>query len=280
VAGCAAPASGRGLWPPGCGGSRRSWARSRRGCRPVSVRWPRSCGRSRRRTARPPPASACWSCSPARGCSPHTDSPWADAAARARIAATGKLERLFRTVREQFLVELEGRQLDSLEELNRLFQAWPQEAHHRRSHSERGETPLARYTAQQPRRADAGDDPELLRQAFLWRETRTVSKAATVSLSGNRHGLDAALVGCRVELLFDPFDRERIEVRYQGRPFGLAVPHTIGRHAHPQAAREPHEAEPPPKTGIDYLRLLEEEHEQALRRQISYRDLAPGEERR
>lgn len=190
-----------------------------------------------------------------------------------RPQGRGKLERFFRTVRDHFLVELAERALDSLEELNRLFQAWLQQAYHRRLHSETGETPLERYTASSPRRADAGDDPELLRQAFLWRETRTVTKTATVSLYGNRYEVDAALVGCRVELLYDPFDLERIEVRYQGRPFGLAVPHTIGRHAHPQAAREPAEEEPPPPTGIDYLRLLEHQHEQELRRQISYRDL-------
>jgi putative transposase len=195
-----------------------------------------------------------------------------------RPQGRGKLERFFRTVRERFLVELGERPLESLDELNRLFQGWLHQAYHRRLHSETGETPLERYTASQPRRADAGDDPELLRQAFLWREARTVSKTATVSLHGNRYEVDAALVGCRVELLYDPFDLNRIEVRYQDRPFGLAVPHTIGRHTHPQAAREPGEPEPPPRTGIDYLRLLETEHTQQLRRQINYRELPAKEE--
>ena len=181
-----------------------------------------------------------------------------------------------RTVRDHFLVELARRELASLDELNRLFRAWLQQAYHTRPHSETKQTPLERYTASAPRRADAGDEPELLRQAFLWQEQRSVAKTATVSLHGNRYEVDAALVGCRVELLYDPFDLERIEVRYQGRPFGLAVAHTIGRHAHPQAAREPAEPDPPPPTtGIDYLRLLETEHERSLRRRINYRDLDP-----
>lgn len=190
-----------------------------------------------------------------------------------RPQGRGKVERFFRTVRERFLVELDGREPGSLEELNRLFTAWVHQAYHRRVHSETGETPLQRYTASPPRRADAGDDPDLLRQAFLWRETRTVAKTATVSLHGNRYEVDDALIGCRVELLYDPFDLDRIEVRYQERPFGLAVPHTIGRHAHPQASREPAQATPPPTTGIDYLRLLEADHGQALRRRITYRNL-------
>ena len=193
-----------------------------------------------------------------------------------RPQGRGKLERLFRTVRDHFLVELARRELASLDELNNLFRAWLRQAYHLRVHGETKQTPLERYTASAPRRADAGAEPELLREAFLWQEQRTVAKTATVSLQGNRYEVDAALVGCRVELYFDPFELERIEVRYQGRPFGLAVPHTIGRHAHPAATREPAEAEPPPKTGIDYLRLLANEHERSLRRQITYRDLAPA----
>ena len=57
-----------------------------------------------------------------------------------------------------------------------------------------------------------------------------------------------------VTLPFDPFDLTRIEVRYQHRPFGLAVPLVIGRHTHPQADREV--PPPPAPTGIDYLKLL------------------------
>jgi len=188
-----------------------------------------------------------------------------------RPQGRGKLERFFRTVREHFLVEVAQRELQDLEELNRLFTAWYQRVYHGRVHSETGETPLARYTATAPRRADAAG-PELLREAFLWRERRAVTKTATVSLHGNTYEVDQALAGRRVELLFDPFDLERIEIRHDGRPFGLAVPHTIGRHVHP-AAREERAQEPAPRTGIDYLALVEREHERSLARRIAYRDL-------
>jgi putative transposase len=93
-----------------------------------------------------------------------------------------------------------------------------------------------------------------LREAFLWSQERTVTKTATVSLHGNQYEVDAALVGRKVELVFDPFDLIRIEVRYQHRPFGTAVPLVIGRHTHPQAEREL--PPPPTSTGIDYLKLL------------------------
>jgi len=189
-----------------------------------------------------------------------------------RAAATkGKIERFFRTVRDQFLVEID----DGVElaELNRLFSAWLEVVYHRRTHSETGQTPLERFEAAG---APQLPTPALLREAFLWSQERTVTKTATVSLHGNSYEVDPALVGRKVELVFDPFDLTRIEVRYQHRPMGLAVPLVIGRHTHPQAERE---LPPPPTgTGIDYLRLLAEQRDAELGgHPIDYSALADGD---
>ncbi len=185
-----------------------------------------------------------------------------------RAATTkGKIERFFRTVRDQFLVEIN----DGVElaDLNRLFSAWLEVVYHRRVHSETKMTPLARFEAAG---APVLPTPALLREAFLWCQERTVTKTATVSLFGNQYEVDAALLARKVELLFDPFDLSRIEVRYQHRPFGLAVPLLIGRHTHPQAAREP--SPPPAATGIDYLKLLAQKRDAELSgRRIDYASL-------
>jgi putative transposase len=190
-----------------------------------------------------------------------------------RAATTkGKIERFFRTVRDQFLVEIEGRQGVDLAELNRLFSAWLEVVYHRRVHSETNATPLERFMAAG---APALPSPALLREAFLWSETRTVTKTATVSLHGNDYEVDAALAGRKVELVFDPFDLTRIEVKYQHRPFGLAVPVWIGRHTHPQAKGEPQA--PAPSTGIDYLGLLAAKRDAEIAGQrIDYASLANG----
>src|SRR6201993_2870048 len=176
-----------------------------------------------------------------------------------------------RTVRDQFLVEID----DGIElaELNRLFSAWLEVVYHRRVHSETKETPLARFDAAG---APALPTPALLREAFLWSVERTVTKTATVSLHGNSYEVDPALVGRKVELVFDPFDLTRIEVRYRHRPFGTAAPLQIGRYTHPQAARE---LPPPPTgTGIDYLKLLAEQRDAELRgHRIDYSTLAEAE---
>ena len=72
----------------------------------------------------------------------------------------------------------------------------------------------------------------------MWSERRTVRKTATVALHGNTYQVDPSLAGRKVELIFDPFDLTSIEVRWQGSPAGQAIPHVIGRHAHPKARPE------------------------------------------
>jgi len=194
-----------------------------------------------------------------------------------RAATTkGKIERFFRTVRDQFLVEVDGRPNLDLPELNRLFSAWLEVVYHRRVHSETKATPLERFMAAG---APTLPTPALLREAFLWSQTRTVTKTATVSLHSNDYEVDAALAGRKVELVFDPFDLTRIEVRYLHRPFGLAVPVRIGRHTHPQARNEPAPAAAP--TGIDYLGLLAAKRDAEIAdRRIDYSALAnDGEDR-
>ncbi len=187
-----------------------------------------------------------------------------------RAATTkGKIERFFRTCRDRFLVELGHRDDLELSELNRLFGAWLEVVYHRRVHTETGQTPLARFAAASPPTLPT---PALLRDAFLWSESRMVTKTATVSLHGNDYEVDAALAGRRCELLFDPFDLSRVEVRYQDRPFGPATPVRIGRRTHPKAETM---VEPPAApTGIDYLGLLAAQRDAELGgRRIDYAQL-------
>jgi putative transposase len=186
-----------------------------------------------------------------------------------RPEGRGKIERVFRTIREQVLVELEDRPPASLEELNRIFQSWVEQVYHRRVHTETGQTPLERFLAPGP--------PPLpyelaLTGAFRWSERRTVSKTATVGMHGNTYEVDADLAGRPVDLVFDPFDLADVAVQIDGRHVGLAIALQIKRHVHPRAQPPTQPAEP---TGIDYLGLIEKRHDQHLQRRIDYRNL-PG----
>ena len=144
----------------------------------------------------------------------------------------GKIVRFFRTVRNQFLVEIAAgpgsagtcvRSL-SLAELNSLFTAWVEQVYHQRVHTETGMPPRQRFLATGP---PIPTPTALLTQAFRWGEWRTVTKTATVSLHGNHDEVDASLAGSKVELVFDPFDLSDIDVGHHDRPVGKAVPFRI-----------------------------------------------------
>lgn len=209
-----------------------------------------------------------------------------------RPAGRGKIERFFRTVRDQFLVEITdtldapgdldltasssstgagsavGTAVASLAELNSLFTAWVEQVYHQRIHSETEQPPLARFLAAGP---PAPVPADLLAEAFRWGEWRTVTKTGTVSLQGNHYEVDPALAGYKVELVFDPFDLTDIDVRHHGRDVGKAVPFRIGKHVHSKAASDTPAAVAP--TGIDYLRLIQDRHTQALGQRLQYAHL-------
>lgn len=189
-----------------------------------------------------------------------------------RPEGRGKIERAFRTVRQQFFVELQDRPAGSLEELGGLFQAWVETVYHQRVHSETGQAPLQRFLAAGP---PALPSERSLREAFRWSERRTVSATGTFGMHGNRYEVDPGLAGRRVELIFDPLALADVEVRVDGHHAGLAVPLAIKRHVHPRARLEP---PPPPRpAGIDYLGLVRARHERGLERQIDYRNLPPAD---
>jgi len=197
-----------------------------------------------------------------------------------RPQGKGKIERFFRTVRDQFLVEVTGETaaaISGLAELNKLLAAWVETVYHTAPHSETGMQPLRRWQQGIPAPLPL-PSPAQLREAFLWSEHRTVTKTAMVSLHGNTYQVDQLLAGRKVELVFDPFDLTAIEVRHRGQPSGTAAPFTIGRHSHPKAKPEQPGRAPEP-TGISYLNLISAAHDNQLGERINYAALlgsSPG----
>jgi putative transposase len=200
-----------------------------------------------------------------------------------RPQGRGKIERLFETVRAQFLVEVAtagaatqaGTPVGSVSELEELFGSWRAQAYHQTPHSETGQAPAARLANGRSRHRPAA--PKLIEEAFLWQDFRTVTKAGTISLHGNRYEVDPSLAGRKVELLYNPLDLTvGVRVRHRGVEMGQAAPQVIGRHSHPQAS--PAAPAPAPATGIDYLRILAEAHRAEQGAAIEFQALAddPG----
>jgi putative transposase len=181
----------------------------------------------------------------------------------------GKQERLNRFIRERFLSEAEAHGIASFAELNDRFLAWSEQVCNTRQHAETGQPPIARFTSQG---SFPTVDPALVREAFRWSVVRRVTRTASVSLAGNHYSVDPSLIGRRIELRFDPEDLTRLDVFWDGRPVGQAIPFIIGRHVHRQVPQALPPS-PPLATGVDYLGLVQAEHDEHLLGQIAYRDL-------
>jgi len=135
----------------------------------------------------------------------------------------GKMERWFRTVRMQLLPLLRPEQLVSLDALNRALAAWVEGEYHHAPHRGLGdESPADKWarTSEGVRMptADLGDH-------FLAEQKRNVQKDRTVTLDGVAFEVDAALVGERVTLRFDPArkpDKRTVEVWHEGKRIEVA----------------------------------------------------------
>lgn len=137
----------------------------------------------------------------------------------------GKIERLIRTLQEQFEagLRLEGESAGSLEELNRKLFHWIENDYHMTTHSAIEETPLERYRRAigTLRQLPADVDIEPL---FYTRCQRTVRKDGTVVLGKTLYEVPLHLRGLRVELRYDPFQMDRMEVWHDKRFVRLACP--------------------------------------------------------
>lgn len=144
----------------------------------------------------------------------------------------GKVERFWQTVASGFINEAEHADIQTLDELNRLFWGWL-DTYNQRKHGSTGQTPIDRWEAgsehvTRPHPAD-------LAEAFLWAETRLVKKTGAFSLSGNEYQVDDSLVGKTVEVRYDPLDLAIMRV-YEGGAFvGVAIPAVLAAHTHRKA---------------------------------------------
>jgi putative transposase len=179
----------------------------------------------------------------------------------------GKVERFFRFVRSDFLPELAHASVTSLAQLNESLLAWLEVVYHPKLHTETGQAPLERYR-QDPAPATRPVDPATLRQAFLHRDQRKVTKTATISFQGNRYRVPDYLRGQTLELRYDPFDLSQLELWFQDTFLQMAQTDQLVQPIHPEVTPDPRPASPPPDTGLDYLALLRTEHQRLIQAQL------------
>lgn len=137
-------------------------------------------------------------------------------------AAKGKIERFFRTVREQFL----SRSLDlsSIEALNRQFIAWVEEQYNAQKHSVLEMAPLDRFALDRSRVRYLPPN-EANDEMFFVEEDRTVRADNTFSFKSIRFEAPRHLPDRTVQIRFErKRPTQRVVVYYKGERMGEARP--------------------------------------------------------
>jgi len=137
-------------------------------------------------------------------------------------ASKGKIERVFRTIRMQFLESLPS-DVQSLEELNSMFQAYAESTYNLRIHASlEGRSPMDRYLKDKEHFRFVSS-AESLDRVFLHEAIRKVKKDATISLLNRVYEVPQPLIGQSVTVRFDPEDSSRAYIKLGEPPSLLTV---------------------------------------------------------
>jgi putative transposase len=180
----------------------------------------------------------------------------------------GKLERWHRTLRDQFLSEIDFARGVAIEDANARLWAWLEAIYHRQPHGglEEGISPLARYQRDLPRIRTLGPLAREIEAIFYHRIERLVRRDGTVSYQGRRFEVPYALVGRRVRLVVDPHRGQVMGVEdAEGRSLGAVTPlDRLANRDRPRARALPADADassaPPSGAGPSLVDLAVERY--------------------
>ena len=183
--------------------------------------------------------------------------------------AKGKIERFMGTV-DQFLAEIKLLKPKTLQELNEAFGSWLEEGYNHKGHSAlEQETPAAYFAGDsRPIRFATAEE---LREAFLWEEDRKVDATGCIKYRNKLYDVGPDLAGQTIEIRFDPFAPETIEVWLNGKRERKARELVLNQERPTPATQQ---TKTPDRSR--YLDLLSKQAKERRKKRlgaISYRDL-------
>ncbi len=186
----------------------------------------------------------------------------------------GKQERFNLTV-DSFIDEVGLNPPESIEELNKLFNAWLSECYQNKVHSALGVTPETAF------KSDSMPlnypDEAILASAFLHCETRKVNKSGCISFMGKDYDVGILYAGQTVDVVYDPQNIAKVRIEPKSHEPFYAEPAKIGTHV----AKKPTRAEIE-RIPTDSSRLLDAVRKSADERErravISYSIAMGGDE--
>lgn len=159
----------------------------------------------------------------------------------------GVVEKYHQVV-DQFILEAKLHKIKTLEELNRYWKIYIEEYYHEKPHdgikefykSHNKEVPDCGITPKAEWNKDTRPlyyiDPDVVAKAFLHHETRIVDKGACISFKGRKYETKVSLIGCKVEVAYDPCSDKTITISYPGIESFTAEPLVIKPFCDPTPA--------------------------------------------
>jgi putative transposase len=152
-------------------------------------------------------------------------------------AGRGKIERYFRTVRDQFIRPLPKDSITSLDDINIKFHTWLESEYHRNPHRGlKGKTPLEVWLQKSHLITTIPADIDL-DEVFQFEMKRRVYGDSTITLDGFLYEVPYILAGKNVKIRFSPFqERPVISVFYNNKNYGTA--RTVDTYANTKIKRD------------------------------------------
>ena len=195
----------------------------------------------------------------------------------------GKIEK-FHQVVDSFLDEAKAKKIKTLEAMNEYWQIFLDEYYHKDPHDgireyykglgvtvpPEGITPFQEWS--RDKRPLTFMDAGVVAKAFLNHEERLVDKGACISFKGRKYETKPALIGCRVNISYDPAAPEIVTVSYPGVDPFEAKPLDIGSYCDkvPTLPLSMQEAEVKTSRLLDALKNRRDENRQRKTDAISF----------
>lgn len=197
----------------------------------------------------------------------------------------GKIEK-FHQVVDKFIREAKLKDIRSLDELNRLWSIYLEDAYHQTPHDGIAEyyrclgsdVPPEGITPQQEWNRDTRPlnfiDTTVIAEAFLHHESRKVDKGACIQFRGKRYETKPSLIGSTVEIAYDPANPEILTISHPNMASFTAKPLTIRSYCDQSPAIPVSMQAEPPKTSrlLDGLEARHRESKRMMTDAISFAD--------
>ena len=180
----------------------------------------------------------------------------------------GKLERWHRTLRDQFLTELQPQKIYTLDEINNLLWAWIDQLYHPTPHSSLdGKTPLAVWQNYLEMISPLGTLAHQLDELFYHRIQRKVRKDGTISYAGQFFEVPYCLSQKTVIVVIEPHDKQALYIEDEhGKRLGEVTPLNLQENRNYKRARSSNTSVPStaPSTSLNELALKQQEARRSI----------------